>query len=205
MGWATPSDNNATQATASGGWGDSTPRIAAVIDSPIGGEEPSTTTEAEQIDVAATMGPQEPQSQGEIYTGTVEGPGTGQPPKRGRRTKDPLKEMLKHAKFGQMAVVCHTLMYRALSTPEKPCPDLAPEEAEMIDTATTAYVQHVLERSPSTGPYIPIAALMLANLIPVLNRSAIIVPATVPFWKRVGNGVASVWNWTKSRVTRKTE
>lgn len=196
MGWQTTTKTEAQPS----GWGNNgavahsepTERIVFT-------EEPAAETpQVEEIDVASIMdsAPTEPTTaQPEILTGEVQGEAEPTPFKRRGRRKDPTKEMLKLAKFGEMAIVCHTLFYRAMNTPEVPCPDLQPEEMQMVGSAVDGYAAYLIETSPASAPMIPLAAFMLANLIPILNRAPAIVPKTVPFWKKIGEGVSNAWEW----------
>jgi hypothetical protein len=160
---------------------------------------------AETIDVAGIMGDVQPETEtappGEVFTAEIEGEATDKPigKRRGRRPKDPLDEMLKKAEFGKLAVVCHTLMYRAINTPERPCPDLAPEEASMIEDGTTVFIRSLLASNPEAAKATPIIYFLISNLIPVINRTPPIIDATMPLWKQVGTWIsdASKWIWAK--------
>jgi hypothetical protein len=199
MGWATTKTE-----VDSSAWGGNGARetIEMVDRGVIFTEEPSAPAgEPEQIDVAAIMdaAPEIETPQPEVLTGEIGGEPTAVPFKKRGRRKDPTKEMLKLAKFGEIAIVCHTLFYRAMHTPEVPCPDLHPEEAQMIGNAVDGYALYLIETSPASAPMIPLAALLLANLIPILNRAPAIVPKTIPFWKKIGEGVSNAWEWIASR------
>jgi hypothetical protein len=155
------------------------------------------------IDVQSIMGPPEqPATAGpEVQSAPVEGQPEvvfTQKRKRGPRKPkeaDLLGEMLKQAQFGRMAVVCHTLFYRAINTPERPCPDLSEEEAGLVEYGTTGYLRHLIETSEEARQYTPLVAFMLCQMIPMIARVQPIAEASVPFWKRVGD-------WFRSRFRR---
>ena len=156
------------------------------------------TEETPAIDVETIMGTQQDAQpeQGEILSGPIEGE-PQEKKRRGRKPKQPdlLAELLKRAQFGAMAATIHTLMYRAINTPEHPCPELQPEEAQIVITATDSYARKLIEANETVREFTPLAAFVLANLIPIAVRVQPIAVVTAPFWQRVGIALSKAGSW----------
>jgi hypothetical protein len=136
----------------------------------------------------------------EILTAPIEGE-PSEPPKgkRGRK-KDPVNEILKGINFGNLAVTVHQLMYKACDTPEHPCEPITQPEADLVIDCTEQYVRHFVRTNPATGPLVPLMYLLIGNLVPVINRAPAIVPASVPFFTRVGNAIGSAVSWIQDKL-----
>lgn len=136
-------------------------------------------------------------------------PFTAEPPKKRQYRKrekqaqpDPLWQAVEQARFGQIAVMCERMFFKACEAD-----DMTEEEAVNLDHASNVIMYHLLKQNPNPREVLPWAAFIAAATFPVAARVVPIAKATEGFWKKswdlISEGSKNVFAWVSDKIKRK--